>query len=187
MCWGQKRLDAKIAQKRAERAARAASHEAETEVEEAARDSTFRSSRAAVSAAPGPSAAQPCFTSITAEFVQIAPIDVLSSVFLENVSFDAEVGLVTRDTKQVDIADSAPGVLVRQEDDSEDKATAGSRRIVEAVFAESMARLPAHMRMIDYPPSLQQWYLNNKKPDGSDESPRGKRERPILQSRPWGN
>jgi hypothetical protein len=92
-----------------------------------------------------------------------------------------------RDTKQVDIADSAAGVLVQQADDSEDETTAGSKRIVEAVLAESMARLPAHMRMIDCPPSLQQWYLSNKKPDSSDESLGSKRERPILQSRPWGN
>jgi hypothetical protein len=117
-----------------------------------------------------------------------SPIEVQSSTFLQNDSINAELGFVTmRDTKQVDIADSAAGVLVQQADDSEDETTAGSKRIVEAVLAESMARLPAHMRMIDCPPSLQQWYLSNKKPDSSDESLGSKRERPILQSRPWGN
>jgi hypothetical protein len=108
---------------------------------------------------------------------RVGPIEVQSSTFLQNV--DAELGFVTmRDTKQVDIADSAAGMLVQQADDSEDEATtAGSRRILEAVLAESWARLPAHMRMIGCPPSQQQW----------DESLGSKRERPILQSRPWGN
>ncbi len=218
MCGRQKRLNAKIAKKRAERAARATSHEVQTEVvsevvrvtleaKRAARDSTSRCARAALFAAPAPHAAptrpKPAAPSSPSLFggakaavdqaadsacamtagksapaaPRVGPIEVQSSTFLQNV--DAELGFVTmRDTKQVDIADSAAGMLVQQADDSEDEATtAGSRRILEAVLAESWARLPAHMRMIGCPPSQQQW----------DESLGSKRERPILQSRPWGN
>jgi len=83
---------------------------------------------------------------------------------------------------------------VKKADDSEDEATAGSRRILEAALAESRARLQSHMRQIGYPPSLQQLYVSNKKPDSSDDSSGGKGKghtkflkKLILQSRPWGN
>jgi hypothetical protein len=211
-CGGQKRRDARIARERAERAAR---HEVEAKLDLAAcpldvpstLSAVFLEDRPAAKAAADQAAdrasamtaakfalaprvgldTQPCFNSMTAElsFVETTPIEVQSSVCLQKASVDRELGFVTtHDIQQVDIAS---GVLVQQADDSEDEAKAGSRRIIEAVLAESMAQMPAHMRMIDYPPSLQQWYLSNKKPDNSNESPGSKRERPILQSRPWGN
>ena len=45
-------------------------------------------------------------------------------------------------------------------------------------------QLPASM--VGYPPSLQQWYLSNKKSESSD-SLGGEGKGPILESRPWGN
>ncbi len=68
MCGGQKRLDAKITKRRAERAARIRSlQKVETGVERAARDSTSRSA---------------CHTSVTGDlvFVNARPTEVQSSV-----------------------------------------------------------------------------------------------------------
>ena len=80
---------------------------------------------------------------------------------------------------------SAAGGLVHKTDDgNEDEASAGSRRIAESAFAESMAQLPANV-VLGFSPSLKEWYLSNNKSDSRD-SPRGRRNgSPIMQSRRW--
>ena len=107
-----------------------------------------------------------------------------SSVNFPDHALDAEIELLVSE-EDIGVADSEAGVLVhRTDDDNEDEATAKSRRMLESALAESMAQLPANM--VGYPPSLQQWYLSNKKSESSDSSG-GEGKGPILESRPWGN
>jgi hypothetical protein len=116
--------------------------------------------------------------------VPASPIEVISSVHFPDHALDAEIELLVSE-EDIGVADSEAGVLVhRTDDDNEDEATAKSRRMLESALAESMAQLPANM--VGYPPSLQQWYLSNKKSESSDSSG-GEGKGPILESRPWGN